>query len=296
MDNSEFSALMGALNRIAGALESLARGSEPEALNLVKPIGDFTGFDWSSIGASVVQKDSDGPTHLEHGGYIWTRRSPKNKFQLAIWFSRGAGKDPEGNVNYLRLITFRTIGEADPLPEKAVELLDPVGQPARKPAAAPEASKPNGNGSQHAPVTVGKVATDLAKQVKPSQAPEAEKKPAQQPAKRPYTPDQLRSQLEAHKTVHIGKEATEKQRNLIAMLLELCFAGEGKTEEKRHLVQEKLYGRSSLKELFDAEILAAIDWLKPITDSGGAIKPDPIAVNEVRQVYQEAVGQTEMPL
>jgi len=136
---SETTTIAFELKRIAAALETLSRAGEPEEPNLVRPIGEFGGFDWAGIGASVVQSDRDGPTHLEHGGYLWTRRSPSNKFDPAIWFSRPAGKDDAGEIRYLRLITFRKIGEADPLPDA----VKPVGngQPA---ASQPAASQPAG--------------------------------------------------------------------------------------------------------------------------------------------------------
>lgn len=134
------SASLHYLERIAVALEKLARGNEPEEPNYVKPIDDFRVFNWESIGASIVQQDADGPTHLEHGGFIWTRRSPQNKFDAAIWFSRPNGKDADGNVKYLRLITFRPIKEADPLPRKAAEMAQ--AQPERRPAAAPNHATP----------------------------------------------------------------------------------------------------------------------------------------------------------
>lgn len=122
MDEKEqklFAAILGQLIRISDALEAIARAGEPAEPNLVKPLDEFSSFDWSSIGASAVHQDQDGPTHLEWGGYVWTRRSPSNKYDPAIWYSRAAGRDAEGNVRYLRLITFRKVGEAEPVPEKA---------------------------------------------------------------------------------------------------------------------------------------------------------------------------------
>ena len=111
--------MLGQLIRIADALEQIARSGEPAEPNIFKPLAEYGSFDWSQIGATVVHQDQDGPTHLEWGGQLWTRRSPSNKFDPAVWFSRSAGKDEDGNVRYLRLITFREIGEAEPLPAKA---------------------------------------------------------------------------------------------------------------------------------------------------------------------------------
>lgn len=115
---TELAMITAMLQRIAEALEALARAGQPEELNLVKPLSEYAGFDWSSIGASIVGQDRDGPTHLEYNGFVWTRRSPQNKFSPAIWYSRASGKDSEGNNHYLKLITFRTLTEAESMPEK----------------------------------------------------------------------------------------------------------------------------------------------------------------------------------
>jgi hypothetical protein len=124
MDDWQFERFIGLLKRMVESLEILARGNQPEEPNLIKPIEAFTSFDWPSIGATVVREDGSGPTHLEYGGYLWTRRSPANKFSPAIWFSRSAGRDEEGNTQYLRLITFREISEAEPLPARVGKTLD----------------------------------------------------------------------------------------------------------------------------------------------------------------------------
>lgn len=105
------------LKRIADSLEAIALTNAP-APNFVKPIEAYAQFDFTSIGALVKQVDANGPTELEWGGYLWTRRAPQNKFGEAIWFSRATGKDADGNVKYSRLITFKKLSEAEPLPSK----------------------------------------------------------------------------------------------------------------------------------------------------------------------------------
>ena len=138
MDEAVF---FGYLARIAVALEKLANHGEPVEPNYVRPLEDFAGFDWSSIGASVVNADQYGPTHLECDNKVWTRRSPQNKFGEAIWFSCSAGKDDEGETKYMRLITFRKINlNADPLPAGvAATVGGQKSQPARQaPAPMPE--------------------------------------------------------------------------------------------------------------------------------------------------------------
>jgi hypothetical protein len=111
------SAQVSALDRIARALETMAMANAP-APNFAKPISQYAGFDFDSIGATVKASDAHGVTSVEWGGYTWTRRSPQNKFGEAIWFSRPLGKAEDGNVKYARLITFRTFSEAEPLPAK----------------------------------------------------------------------------------------------------------------------------------------------------------------------------------
>lgn len=117
--NSE---LIRQLTRIADALERVANGGEPTSPDMRRPIEEYKTFDWGAIGASVVNADADGATMVEYAGTLWTRRSPVNKFEPAIWFSRANGKDADGAVKYLKLITFQSIRDADPLPKKAAEL------------------------------------------------------------------------------------------------------------------------------------------------------------------------------
>lgn len=110
------------LTRIADALERLASGGKPSAPNHVRPIEAYAGFDFAEIGAEIVHSDKDGPTHLAWGGLIFTRRSPTNKFEPVIWYSAPAGKDENGEVMYVRLITFKQIKDAEELPPKVADL------------------------------------------------------------------------------------------------------------------------------------------------------------------------------
>ena len=131
--------------RVADALEIVARNTAPEAPNYQRPIGEYTGFDWDSIGAEVIGSDDDGPTVVSWGDFTWQRRAPQNKFAEAIWFSRPIGKNADGQVRYARLITFKTTGEAEPIPakwRKAIETAaeSPAPQPHTAPRAAPAAS------------------------------------------------------------------------------------------------------------------------------------------------------------
>jgi hypothetical protein len=109
---------MLALERIADTLDSLAPKSAPD---IKRPIEEFKNFDWSSIGARVDKSDSYGAAVVSWKGQIYTRRSPQNKFGVAIWFSRCVGKEEDGANKYERLITFKPFSniEAEPLPPKA---------------------------------------------------------------------------------------------------------------------------------------------------------------------------------
>jgi len=105
------------LERIAASLERLAPANQ-SAPNYQKTLEEFRGFDWVTIGATVVQSDPSGAAIVEWSGQQFTRRSPTNKFGEAIWFSRSVGKDDDGNTRYERLITFRKMGEVEPIPDR----------------------------------------------------------------------------------------------------------------------------------------------------------------------------------
>lgn len=77
----------------------------------------FPGFNWESIGAVVMERDSDGVATVSWAGHTYIRRAPQNKFGDAIWFSRCTGKAPDGAPQYARLITFkRGNTKAEPVP------------------------------------------------------------------------------------------------------------------------------------------------------------------------------------
>jgi len=70
------------------------------------------------VGATVLNRDDDGATVVEWNGQVFTRRSPNNKFDAAVWFSRCVGKDADGNNRYARLISFKGVSEAEPIAAK----------------------------------------------------------------------------------------------------------------------------------------------------------------------------------
>lgn len=110
--------------------------------------------------------------------------------------------------------------------------------------------------------------------------------PAQDTTSRPLAPAKLREMLErkAEQYKAKGKSSSDKQSALLAVLLTQMLGDNG----KRNAVQDYLFGASSLKEIGGEMQLAALDWVKPTKDSGGAFIPDPIAVKEALAVYEEA--------
>lgn len=108
------------LLRIAIALEQMI----PQAVapNYQFELKDFATFNWASIGALVVQRDSDGATAVLWKNNTFLRRSPSNKFGAAIWFSRCVGKDAMGANKYERLITFKVMSVPEKLPQKVTSV------------------------------------------------------------------------------------------------------------------------------------------------------------------------------
>jgi len=97
--------------RIIALLERNDRGNRKQ---YVRPLSDYRDFEWEKIGARVMGRDRYGATMVEVGMDIYVRRSPDNKYESAIWFSRSLG---EGN-GYEKLIVFRDL-EASELGKKA---------------------------------------------------------------------------------------------------------------------------------------------------------------------------------
>lgn len=112
-----FCALNGMLAGIEAQLQQLAIAANP-APNYQKPLADYWRFDWSIIGAIPRGHDDEGVTSVEWNGRLFTRRSPQNKFQEAVWFSRATGKDELGNNKYEKLITFKDAAAAEELGSK----------------------------------------------------------------------------------------------------------------------------------------------------------------------------------
>lgn len=183
----DISQLAPVLERIAVALERLANDGKPVAPNLTRPMEEYAGFDWASIGADIVKTDNDGPTHIQHNGMLYTRRSPVNKYDPAIWYSAPAGKDAEGNTEYVRLVTFKHFGDADPLPSKVT---GEIKTPAPPPAPVSRQAQPRAtNGT------------------------------------RPYAPNVLKGKLAGWAQARKGQPCSDGHRSLLAGMLEKVVGG-----------------------------------------------------------------------
>ncbi|WP_026736161.1 single-stranded DNA-binding protein [Fischerella sp. PCC 9605] len=110
------------LERMTAALDRLSPRTAP---NYQFPLEQFKSFDWSAIGATVERKDQYGAAIVSWGGQQFTRRSPANKYEPAVWFSRCVGKGDDGNNLYERLVTFKPLSksEVEPVPEKVSRLM-----------------------------------------------------------------------------------------------------------------------------------------------------------------------------
>jgi len=131
MTDEQFNLMMSALIEIKTGLNELVaiaarRQSDPD---YQYPMNRYQCFDWSAIGADVIEADNDGATEVMWNGHIYTRRSPQNKYAPAIWFSRAVGKSEDGKTTYTRLITFKESEGADPLPTKVSNRLQSQPQP-----------------------------------------------------------------------------------------------------------------------------------------------------------------------
>ena len=108
------------LQRIADALEAAVPATSP---NYTYGLEEYPAFDWGQIGATVRGRDEHGATAVLWHGRLYTRRSPQNKFAAAIWFSRAVGRGEDETTQYERLVSFKEIQEAEPLPSKVAGLV-----------------------------------------------------------------------------------------------------------------------------------------------------------------------------
>lgn len=121
------SAISETLKEVLKVQQTLAKGmaaarngsGAPDAApNYHKPLADYTSFDWSKIGAIVLESDKDGATTVEWKNRSFTRRRGNPDFDPVIYFSRSTGVDSvTGKRVYEWLITFKEPAKAKRLPD-----------------------------------------------------------------------------------------------------------------------------------------------------------------------------------
>lgn len=102
---------------------------------------------------------------------------------------------------------------------------------------------------------------------------------------RPLKPEDLADALERKAKTYQGRTASDKQRGLCAGMMSVIFAD----DIDKHSVQEFLFGATSLTDVTDEQVLAALDWLKPEKDDGGAFVPDKMAIKEAQTVLSHVL-------
>ena len=100
---------------------------------------------------------------------------------------------------------------------------------------------------------------------------------------RPYSAKTVKEHMSVRVAYYGNKPANDKQYGLAMGMLEMCFAGNEESADLRHSLTMYLFNVGEQERLTGAQVLAALDWLKPERDSGGAYVPDPIAVSEAQR-------------
>ncbi len=111
------------LERVAKSLEEAE--AQKEAPNYQLHLEEFATFDFSSIGATIERCDGQGAAIVNWKGKQFIRRSPVNKYEPVVFFSRCIGKDEQGENRYERLCTFKSLDkvEVEPIADKATKLI-----------------------------------------------------------------------------------------------------------------------------------------------------------------------------
>lgn len=124
---------------------------------------------------------------------------------------------------------------------------------------------------------------------------------AAQPANgntRPFTPGTLRQMIadaamryanEGYTAKDKAEQNIETARGVVAANLEMAFAGEPETDDKRHTVVKFLTGSASLKDLTIEDLIAIKRWLNAKPDDGGEWHPDPFSVREAHAIFEHAL-------
>jgi hypothetical protein len=112
--------LYALLTRIAEALEAQR---EPDDDTLTFPLSDFSAFAWSTIGATIVQRDADGVSIIRTANGKMAKRRSNDKFGTEVWFSYADGKAPDGTNKYHKVVEFRNVAPPEPLGRKTEQAM-----------------------------------------------------------------------------------------------------------------------------------------------------------------------------
>ena len=105
-------------------------------------------------------------------------------------------------------------------------------------------------------------------------------------------PSEVRQFIERRANGYKKWHASDKQRGLVAGMLEACFDDDEATK-KRRSVLKFLCGVDSMKDVLDEEVIALLDWIKP-TRVDGMYEPSEQAAKDARAIvnaHLEAEGQ-----
>lgn len=94
------------LATISHQLEALAQASAPLSPGYRRRLAEYPGFDWQSIGATVVAQDSRGAAEVEWHGHRFDRATGEKFDAKFIIFSRPAPDWSQENKRYCTLIKF----------------------------------------------------------------------------------------------------------------------------------------------------------------------------------------------
>jgi hypothetical protein len=104
--NSILHSIAESLHKMESHLRKMALASIP-APDHYRPLDIYPTFDWSSINATVIDRDDYGyATTVEWNGQVFVRRFSDDLLRPTVWFSSRTGKDANSDECYSRLIAF----------------------------------------------------------------------------------------------------------------------------------------------------------------------------------------------
>jgi hypothetical protein len=309
------------LGGLRAAVEDLANNSEAAvAPDYRYPMAAYWTFDWAVINARVVDRDNDGPTAVQYRNRVYYRRSPRNKFAPAVWYSYADGQDDTGNTVYRCLVTFKDVADVDPVPDKIRDLRPaPAAAPThsdvtargRSPEAVPPTTRtppaaaapvqaseedPDAEARREFEAIPGARETRAAAAAAPAAASAAAPATAAKAASyrdwpRPLTPLQVeivvRSVAE-WAALHTAEAAFDPGAwKALLGAMERTGDREHGTEQ-RHTFYKRLFDVTSSADLSDARKFGLIRWSQMARNANGSWAPGQHFAEEYRRVLADA--------